>query len=333
MTKQEMIEILAKYRRPGTPVFDYHFQKLPSQVLRKRNVPVLLGILSDTSLPAIVRRNAAGALGEIGDQRAVEPLIQALGEAQVGRGAAIALGRMKAETAAEALRELAPQDNAARWALSQVSSPATVEEAIEDLQSGQLGSIGPKVKKLGAEQAQAVSAEVRRRLKKILAAHSLAPEHRWLITTLQFLAPPEAGKIITEALKQAINLEGCCGCTLNRLLRAAGEIRPPQAIPALVDVICQEDSPIHKHLAAVCIEKIMKVHDGQARAALLDEKNRLRRELDSLENQLATTKLVTPDRPWHQPPGSPRWVAAVKRTIKAIASLLAKSANFLLTFG
>ena len=55
MTKQEMIEILAKCRRPGAPVFDHHFQKLPSALPQKQNVPALLGILSDTSLPAIVR--------------------------------------------------------------------------------------------------------------------------------------------------------------------------------------------------------------------------------------------------------------------------------------
>jgi len=43
-------------------------------------VPKLIGILRDKGLPSIVREHAAGALGEIGDKRAVKPLIEALKE-------------------------------------------------------------------------------------------------------------------------------------------------------------------------------------------------------------------------------------------------------------
>jgi HEAT repeat protein len=61
-------------------LYDYHFRNLPSAVLGKENVPKLIGILRDKGLPSIVREHAAGALGEIGDKRAVKPLIEALKE-------------------------------------------------------------------------------------------------------------------------------------------------------------------------------------------------------------------------------------------------------------
>tara|TARA_B000000460_G_C21378590_1_gene332805 strand:+ start:406 stop:630 length:225 start_codon:yes stop_codon:yes gene_type:complete len=50
-----------------------------------------------------VRLHAAEALGKIGDERAVEPLIEALNdeEGHVRRGAAVALGRLGYERAVE----------------------------------------------------------------------------------------------------------------------------------------------------------------------------------------------------------------------------------------
>lgn len=120
MTRQELIAALAGYRRPGSPRYEHHFRKLPATVLRKRNVPALLAILSDTSLPPMVREHAAGALGETGDKRTVEPLIQALAETRLRRGVAVALGRMQAKAAARPLKGIAPRSQAAQWALSQL---------------------------------------------------------------------------------------------------------------------------------------------------------------------------------------------------------------------
>ena len=322
MTRQEMIDVLAEYRRPGSAVYDYHFQKLPSEIVQKRNVSGLLVILGDDALPMRVREHAAGALGEIGDQRAVRPLIEALGQARMRRGAAVALGRMKAREAAEALRELAGRVKAAHWALSQVSSPATVEEALEDLRSGQLRLIGSKVERLSDSQAQAVSQEVLRRLQEVLAAKALCPEDRWSITALQFLAPPEAADALTAALRQSINLEGCCGCTLNRCMRALGAIRPPQAIPALADVVCQTEHPRHKQLAVVCIEKILKARGAAAMALLEKERGRLREELARLRDEVAATAAVRPAVPWDHAPGTPLWLAEAERAVKAIGRVL-----------
>ncbi|MGD8239612.1 MAG: HEAT repeat domain-containing protein, partial [Armatimonadota bacterium] len=168
MTKREMIDVLDAYRRPGSPNYGRHFLGLPSEIVRKRNVRTLLGILGDESLPARVREYAAGALGEIGDRRAVGALIEALGEAGLRRGAAMALGRMKAREAVDALRELAPRVKAAHWALSQVAVPRTVEEAIEDLRTGQLRLIPRKLGSLPGPLHRKVEAEVVERFAEAL---------------------------------------------------------------------------------------------------------------------------------------------------------------------
>lgn len=283
MTKQDMVRILASYRRPDTPVFAYHFRRLPPELLRKGNVRGLLAILRDTSLPPKVRDHAAGALGEIGDKRAVKPLVEALGEARLRRGAAVALGRMKAKQAAAPLKELAPRVNAARWALSELGLARSTEDVVDDLRMGQLRAIGPKIRKLSPQRAKPVSVEVQRRLAKVVGERPLSHQDSWLVTALQFLAPPEASSLVTAALGRAVRLRNCCGCVRNRLLRTVGEIRPTQAVPALVDMICRVDNPVHKQLAAVCIEKIVKARDGQATDLLLAQRARLRRELRRLQ--------------------------------------------------
>jgi len=306
MTRNEIVAALAVFRRPGHPMFERHFQGLPPAVVRKGNVQRLVSILSDGGLPATVRRNAAGALGETGDARAVKPLIEALRQPATRRCAAIALGRLKARPAAKPLRELMPEDAAAKWALSQLAPPRTVEEIIEDLRSGQIRRIGPKIDTLSEGQAKAVAADVQRRLRQAVVERTLSPEHRWLVTSLQYLAPPDAGDVLTEALRQSIHMTNCCGCTRNRAIRALGAIRPPQAIPALADVICQVDNAAHKQLAAVCIEKIVKARGQPAAALLRTSLASLRRELGRLGQGAASA------RP-----------AAAKRAAQAIARIAA----------
>lgn len=202
-------------------------------------------------------------------------------------------------------------------------SQADVDALLADLRDGRLRDIGPKVNRLTPARARAVARHARRQLEQVVADGSLSHDHRWLVTTLQFLAPPEAGEVVTQALKQAITLEDCCGCTLNRLIRTLGAIRPPEAVPALVDVVCQADQPRHQHLAAVCTGKIVQARDGDAMALLHDQAPRLRRQLSRLTKQVARTRAVTPEKPWDQPPGSPGWFAAAARAVKAITRLLA----------
>ncbi len=79
MTRRQLIDALAKYRRPGTPNYEYYFRCLPAGVGDGRNVRTLLSILADERLPARIRDHAGGALGETRDKRAVGPLIGALG--------------------------------------------------------------------------------------------------------------------------------------------------------------------------------------------------------------------------------------------------------------
>jgi HEAT repeat protein len=322
MTREAIIDALGSYRRPGSPVYGYHFRRLPREITRKHHVTVLLSILQDQDLPWRVREHAAGALGEIGDSRAVRPLIDALQQPRLRRGAATALGRMRATEAEEQLRDLAPKVNAARWALSQISRPTTIEAILDDLEHGQLRDIGPKVTRLSRMAARTVSNELVRRLEDIVTSGSLSHEHRWIVTALQYLAPPGAAGTATRALAQAIDLDNCCGCTRNRLMRALGEIRPAEAVPVLVDVICDVADPVHKHLAAVCVEKILDEHNGQAASLWVERRSRVRGELERLEAELAETAPVAPRTSWDRSKGTPRWAKSQEKAIRGVRRLL-----------
>lgn len=92
--KAELVRLLAAYRRPGTPVFECHFRRLPGEVLKPGNCEWLVAPLKDDELPAKARYRAAGALGQIGCREAVPALIEVLGNAATRRGAATALGLM-----------------------------------------------------------------------------------------------------------------------------------------------------------------------------------------------------------------------------------------------
>ena len=70
-----LIKSLEAYKRPGTPVFAYHYRKLPAEVMKPGNADVLLGILQDEKLPAKARDHAAGALGQIECVKAIPSLI------------------------------------------------------------------------------------------------------------------------------------------------------------------------------------------------------------------------------------------------------------------
>lgn len=236
MERQEIIDVLAKYRRPGTPVYDYHFRNLPSAILEKENVPKLIGILRDKGLPSIVREHAAGALGEIGDKRAVKPLIEALKERRLHRGVSVALGRMKAKEAIEYLKEIAPRSTAARWALSQLSLGETVEEVMSNLRYGPLRAINKKMKALPDPLRKKVQEEIVRQFREALSREDIHnPNNRdedWrlYVTALSTFQHDDAPKLLAETLERAwrqmgplVGLETeqtCCGCLHNRTLRA-----------------------------------------------------------------------------------------------------------------
>jgi len=334
MTRQELIHALAQYRRPGSPNYGRHFLRLPGEIVQEKHVPNLIDILWDDGLPPLVREHAAGALGEIGDERAVEFLIEALSETRLRRGAATALGRMKAQAAAPALQDLAPRVRAAQWALSQISTPESVDAIIDDLGSGQLRHIRPAIQKLGLQQARAVAAEICRQLREIVENHALDESHCWLLISLQYLPPSAAAeKVVTAAVPQIIYCGDAAAGLRHRLLRTLGAIRPLQAIPPLVDLVCQLDHPGHQHIAAVCIEKILNKHGDQGTALLHNSADRLRETLEDLQQQKASIRPIQPDKPWHHPPGSPGWFAEVERAIKALARLLQRCRRWLLARG
>lgn len=199
----------------------------------------------------------------------------------------------------------------------------SVEAILSDLRDGKLRDIDPKLHRLSAAEARAVSRALCRRLDEIVSADTLGHAHRWVITALQHLTPPKCAPSLVKALKQSINLKGCCGCTLTRTLRALGAVRPPEAIPALVDVIRETKHPRHKHLAGVCIEKIVGSGGPAAEAILAEQQARLRRELTRIRRAASTAKRVTPSKPWLQPPGSPGWLHAADRAVQGLTRLLA----------
>ena len=319
MMRGDIIAALARYRRPGSPMYDHHFQGLPAEIVRPENLQTLLDILGDRSLPARVREHAAGALGEIRDPSAVPPLLAALAEPAVRRGSAVALGRLRDERARSELAKSAEKCKAARWALSQLAAAGTPEAVIEDLRLGHLRLIGLKLRKLPSELRWSVRQRVAKLFEQALGREQLGLEDRWLITALAELAPEEADEAMATAVAKAFGRNPAHVCTGTRLLRAAGRIAPLQAIPALVGVICRADYPPHQQAAAVCIRKILRAHGRQARALLAPHRRRLRARLRQLKSYLADPRR----RPLARtafPEGN--WPDATRRVLSAIVRLL-----------
>lgn len=322
LDRDELIEALARYRRPGSPVYDHHFQRLGASVVQPENVAKLLSILRDERLPAKVREHAAGALGEIRDDRAVGALVAALADARLRRGAAVALGRMRAEEARDALAKLAPRVKAARWAVEQLGVADNVEQALADLRGGQLRNIQRKLRKYPDELRDEIGQRVCAELRSVVSHGALAHEHGWLVTCLQHLRPPQAGGALSETLRCAVRQPDMAVSVRNRLLRAVGAVSPIEALPMLVDLICKVDHPGHKQLAAVCVEKIVKLHGRRGVALVAQRKARLARLMKRLEKELASTEPVTPPRPWIHVRGSPGWQGEMQRAIGAIERLV-----------
>jgi hypothetical protein len=201
------------------------------------------------------------------------------------------------------------------------------DRILDEVRGGKLREIGPRVARLSAAQRRAVSREVCRQLDEVVSRKALSPEHRWLVTALQYLAPREAGELAARTVREAARLKGCCGCTLNRSIRALGAIRPAEGIPALVDVIHGAEHPRHKHLAAACIAKIVKSGGSAAEEGLAKERGRLARALKRLEKEVAAAEPVTPARPWEQPAGSPGWYAAAERAVRGIGRVIGAAAS------
>lgn len=325
--RDELIAALARYRRPGSPVYDHHFQRLPASVVRPENVDELLSILRDERLPAKVREHAAGALGEIRDGRAVGALVAALADARLRRGAAVALGRMRADEARDALAKLAPRVKVARWAVEQFCVADNVEQALDDLRGGQLRDIQRKLRKYPDELRDQIGRRVCEELRRVVSGGVLAHEHGWLMTCLQYLRPPQAGAVLTETLLCAVRQRDMAVSVRARLLRAAGAVGPVDAVLALVDLMCAVDYPCHKQIAAVCVEKIIKLHGRRAVAAVAEHRARLALLVKRLEKELASTEPVIPPKPWIHVPGSPGWQGHMQRAIGAIERLLRRSAR------
>ena len=320
--KVRLIELLETYRRPGTPVFEYHYRRLPPEVLKPRNADVLLGILRDQRLPAKVRDHAAGALGQIGCRKAIPALIEALSSAKTRRGAATALGLLKAEKAREALADLSPKLGVAKWAHEEVAGPGDVDGTLAGLRDGQLRRIGPKIAALDGKARAEVSSALVQLLRAQIKEGNLDHSHRWMVTSLQRLAPPEAGPVIADALRLSIKTENCCGCLRKRTTWAAAAIGSPDAIPALVEMIVKLSRPQNVQQAAVCIEKIAKARPDEVSRILRKEKRRLTSAVKRIRKETDAAPRRRPKLDWDGSEGTPRWLAATARAQKAVDRVL-----------
>jgi hypothetical protein len=321
--RKSLVNALATYRRPGTPVYAYHFRNLPKEVLRQENAAALRAILQDGSLPPRVREHAAGALGELRDQRAVGMLIETLDNAKLRRGAAVALGLLRDKRAIPALEAVASRCKAARWALGQFDRSQPTDQLLADLRDGHLRDIARKMGHLPASQRRAVAEQALRELGDAVGMGDLRQEHRWLMTVLQDSDVPETDEVLAEALRLTALNRSICPTVSGRLLRVVGARQPTAAIPALVDVACQTENPGQAQMAIVCIEKILRSRDGAA-ALRADDRSRLERQLKELKRSRTRTPPVVPPRPWDRIPGSPGWFAAVQRAVKALERLLSQ---------
>ena len=321
MGRESLVTALASYRRPGTPVYAYHFRNLPKEVLQPGNAAALRAVLQDDSLPLRVREHAAGALGELRDARAVGMLVGALGSAKLRRGAAVALGLMRAQRAVPALEAVAPRCKAARWALSQFDRSQSTDQLLADLRAGHLREIGRKMSRVPASQRRAIAEQALQRLRDAVGTGELRQEHRWLMTVLQDSDVPGTDDVLAQALRLTALKRETCPTVRGRLLRVVGARQPTVAIPALVDVACQTESPGQAHMGIVCIGKILRCRD-EAKTLVADNRSRLDRQLERLRRLRADTQPKAPPRSWERTPGSPGWFAAVDRAIKALERLL-----------
>jgi len=325
----DLIDVLAAYRRPGTPVFAYHYRGLPDEVCAAENVSALIAILEDGDLPPKVRGHAAGALGRIGDRRALPALLTAVDQARLRRQAALGLGLLGAPEATGVLEPWAPRLSVAQWALEQVRGDAPgadapesgIHDLIEDLQRGQLRAIRGKIEGLPAARRAQLGLVLVEMLQGALDSHQL-PEP-WLLTALQHTAPPVAGPLLSRALAAALAPEG--RFIWNRLLRAVGAVAPVEAIAPLADAICHTDmNPGGRQLAATCLDKLVTRRGPEATRATASHAPRLGRAAAQLEEVLASTPPVEAERPWHHYPGTAGWRAGCERAIAAIRRLLAR---------
>lgn len=321
MTYGDIVDVLTAYRRPGSPSFQRHFQRLPAELTNAEHVPMLLEILGDAELPPRVREHAAGALGETGDRNAVPALIDALGDRRLRRGAAVALGRLCDRRAADALQPLADGgEGAARWALLQVAPPTDVDTVMARLEGGHLRDIRPTLAGLDEGCTRAVSAAIVARLGVVDAAELNYDDHGWMVTALQYAPGPEVEPVLVRIVEAC--RDGWAPNLCHRTLRALGSLAPLAAIRPLVELAAALTTPGHVQSTAVCLEKILKRHGDEARRRLRQAIPNLRATLEAWRRATAEITPETPNRPWDHSPGTPGWFAEAKRARSALTRLL-----------
>ena len=94
-----------------------------------------------------------------------------------------------------------------------------LDALLADLRVGKLREIAPKLRRLNPADARAVAAKLCAVLEEVVERGAPDATHRWVVTALQFLAPPDAGDLVAKALRKSVHLTHCCGCVRNRLIQ------------------------------------------------------------------------------------------------------------------
>jgi len=147
--------------------------------------------------------------------------------------------------------------------------------------------------------------------------------HRWMVTALQYLAPPGAADVVADAVRMSIDTVNCCGCLRKRATWAAAAIGSPKAIPALVEMIVRLRRPQNVHQAAVCIEKLCRAQPEEVLPMVRERAEGLRSALVELEAEAEGTAPAEPATSWDGSEGTPRWSGAMDRALKAVGRVVA----------
>ena len=330
MIREEIIRVLAGYRRPGSPAYARHYDRLPEELVRSENVIPLLDILNDTSLPDAVRDHAAGALGKIGDERAANSLIDALADRATRRGAATALGMMRLSEARDALAAVAPSVKAAAWALREIGSAEralretgggeNVDSLMHDLRTEQLQFVRQRVLELDPVTRAEVERRIVDHLRRAVASGDLEfQRNAWAADALAYLAPESGADVVREGLHLCIDDPGEPRLT-GHFVEAARAVGSPELVAPLADIACSAMNPSLRERAARAIRQIARRRE--AGGIDVSIRDRLARAAGRYEDEINATQPIEGEKPWDMRPGTPKWFAVATRALKEMRGLL-----------
>lgn len=205
----------------------------------QRAIEPLMRALSDSDRD--VRKEAARVLGEIGDQRVVEPLIKALSDSNwdVHIEAAKALGKIKDQRAVEPLIK-ALNSVAAVEALGEIGDQRAVESLIKALNSDNdhfRRRVATALEKIGWKPSN-----------DEIAANYWISKEKW--DKCVEIGPPAVGPLIEILNKKDINDSVDIFNKRTEAINSLGKIGNQRAVEALIQILNDSNIGIRRNAAA-----------------------------------------------------------------------------------